>query len=406
MAYGTKCGESITDIFISDQDLVDSLTIGYLNSTGLWYLSNTLCICGLLNREWASNGGDCVEQVFRGSTGCHAAFLRSYDTATNRYRLVMSGKNDHGQLGNYSTEWSSSMVSPIDCADFSHAATGSSHTVGVKVDGSLWTWGRNNHFQLGITNTISRSSPVQVSASGWKKVAAGEFSTFAITANNSLYAWGKSDHGQTGIPSVTATTVSTPTLVGSNFKCVSAGSDYAIALKTDNTLWAWGFNTDGRLGLGDTISRSSPVQICVGKYWKKITAGYMQAAAIDMDNNLYVWGCNGCANLGLGTTIAQRVSCPVQIGCSVAWRDITINCHIGAGISTEGKLYLWGDNTCSLIPSPESGLYCVPTLSKLPDYYTTTINNCSGATGCSFCTRESVTATDKTLYILSQSSYI
>lgn len=395
MAYGTKCGESISDIFLTEKEVLDELTTGYISVSGLCYSNSTSISCSVIGRlitQPSSVRTKCVEQIFKGSTGCHLALIRKVSACDPaRTRLQLLGKNDHGQLGTFNNNWCTMPQNPIDCADYSHAAMGSSHTLAVKVDGSLWSWGRNNCFQLGITNTISRSSPVQVSVSGWKKVAAGEFSSYAITSNNSLYAWGKSDHGQSGVQSVSNTTLSVPLFVGSDYKCVQAGSDYALALKTDNTLWTWGYNVDGRLGLGDTISRSSPVQICVGKQWKKISAGYRQAAAIDIDNKLYVWGCNERANLGLGTTIPQMVSCPVQIAPSVSWREVSLNCDIGTGISSTGHLYTWGCNVCLMLGLGVTTCIQSSPTSRIED-------NCSSSDW------ENVVATDKSVYFLSRSN--
>jgi alpha-tubulin suppressor-like RCC1 family protein len=336
MVFRTKCGESLTDTFLTEEDLVNSVTVGCLVATGTADESPRIIpTCP-------------VESLAKGTTGYHTAFIQCAISGSSKYRLGTIGINTNGELGDFTRVTNTCPgVFPIDCADYSDAATGSSHTLAVKVNGSLWAWGRNNCNQIGDTNTISRSSPIQVSASGWKKVAAGEFNSFAISSNNQLYAWGNACHGQSGIPSVSNTTLSIPLLVGNDYKCVSAGQNFALALKTDNTIWSWGYNDDGRLGLNDTISRSSPVQICAGSNirWKKISAGLISAAAIDLDGNIYVWGCNcTCSNLGLGTTVAQSISCPVQLSSSLKWRDVSVGSRAGAAISTEGNLYVWGSN--------------------------------------------------------------
>lgn len=37
-----------------------------------------------------------------------------------------------------------------------------SHSMAVKVNGEVWTWGQNNRGQLGDGTTTTRTSPVQV----------------------------------------------------------------------------------------------------------------------------------------------------------------------------------------------------------------------------------------------------
>ncbi|HLD63535.1 MAG TPA: hypothetical protein VI913_01430, partial [Candidatus Peribacteraceae bacterium] len=94
----------------------------------------------------------------------------------------------------------------------------------IKTNGTLWSWGYNTEGQLGFSDIIGRSSPVQVGTlAAWAKIGAAEYTSFAI--------------------------------------------------KIDGTLWAWGYNTKGALGLGDTIKRSSPVQVGTLASWVKIVGG-------------------------------------------------------------------------------------------------------------------------------------
>lgn len=400
MAYGTKCGENIADIFLTEEDLIDSLTVGCLFATGNRYPGSYLC-CRAYNIPTCP-----VESLAKGTMGDHTAFIQCSSIGTSKYRLGTAGRNLRGQLGDFTTiDSTCPSVFPIDCANYSHAATGAEHTLAVKVDGSLWAWGYNLCNQLGDPNTaISRSSPIQVSASGWKKVGAGGYNSFAISSNNQLYAWGDALEGQLGIPSVSNTSLSIPLLVGNDYKCVAAGHRFALALKTDNTIWSWGYNNDGRLGLGDTISRSSPVQICAGSNtrWKKISAGYRSAAAIDFDGNIYVWGCNTSAsNLGLGTTIAQCISCPVQLSSSLKWRDVSVNLTAGAAISTNGNLYVWGSNTCGRL-----GLNCTVTsyVACTPTNISTPLTGTWGMSCFDSGEVESVNVTDTAIYFVTRTT--
>ena len=79
-------------------------------------------------------------------------------------------------------------------------------------DGTLWTWGQNQHGELGQNNKTQYSSPKQVgSATDWDTV-------------------------QTRHPLM-------------------------IARKTDGTVWVWGENEKGSLGQNNQTQYSSPVQI-------------------------------------------------------------------------------------------------------------------------------------------------
>lgn len=51
--------------------------------------------------------------------------------------------------------------------------------IGLKTDGTIWTWGYNYYGQLGSGTTTNRSSPVQVGAlTTWQSVAAGRFAQY------------------------------------------------------------------------------------------------------------------------------------------------------------------------------------------------------------------------------------
>ncbi len=78
------------------------------------------------------------------------------------------------------------------------------HSMALKKDGTVWTWGRNDGGQLGNNNTSNKSLPVQVKggASGSEyltdvvQVTAGNWHSMALKANGTVYAWGWGQYGQ------------------------------------------------------------------------------------------------------------------------------------------------------------------------------------------------------------------
>lgn len=218
----------------------------------------------------------------------------------------------------------------------------------VRQDGTLWAWGINSFAQLGIGNTVSKSSPVQVgSLTNWKQVTLSTYA-LAIKADGTLWAWGRNSEGQLGIGNTLAR--SSPVQVGllANWKQVSAsGVNLTAAVKTDGTLWAWGDNTSGSLGLGDTVGRSSPVQVGLLTNWKQVTVTGSSTTsgvvALKTDGTLWAWGDNTSGRLGLGDT-AHRSS-PVQVGSLADWtQGLAGNNHVLA-VKTDGTLWSWGLNS-------------------------------------------------------------
>ena len=125
-----------------------------------------------------------------------------------------------------------------------------SHTMAIKIDGTLWAWGWNSTGRLGLGNSVETNTPTRVGTeTNWSSVSAGSH-TMAIKNNGTLWAWGDNSAGQLGLGNFEDR--NTPTQVGTetNWSSVSAGSAYTMAIKSDGTLWAWGWNNTGQLGLG------------------------------------------------------------------------------------------------------------------------------------------------------------
>ncbi|MCL2373998.1 MAG: hypothetical protein FWC65_01990, partial [Treponema sp.] len=69
-------------------------------------------------------------------------------------------------------------------------SAGSSHTVAVGLDGSLWAWG-DNRGQLGDGTMQARHRPVRIGRDlDWETAAAGTNHSAGIRADGSLWAWG------------------------------------------------------------------------------------------------------------------------------------------------------------------------------------------------------------------------
>jgi alpha-tubulin suppressor-like RCC1 family protein len=159
---------------------------------------------------------------------------------------------------------------------WSQIAAGALHSLAVKTDGTLWSWGSNSYGQLGLGDgyTISRSSPVQVGAlTNWADVAAGYSHSIAVKTDGTLWSWGNNGSGRLGQNNTINR--SSPVQVGAltGWVQASGASESSSAVKNDGTLWSWGRNNNGQLGLNDTANRSSPVQVGALATWSKIAIG-------------------------------------------------------------------------------------------------------------------------------------
>ena len=65
---------------------------------------------------------------------------------------------------------------------------------------ALFTWGNNNIGMLGLGNTTYYSSPKQVgSVNNWSKVDGGDSHSLAVKIDGTLWAWGYNATGQLGL---------------------------------------------------------------------------------------------------------------------------------------------------------------------------------------------------------------
>lgn len=165
----------------------------------------------------------------------------------------------------------------------------------VKTNGTLWSWGNNSYGNLGLNDTILRSSPVQVgTATNWGKLSRTTYAQggpinppfrrkiFSVKTDGSLWVWGSGRYGGIGLND--AIDRSSPTQIGSltNWSFVSEESGTTMAVKTDGTLWSWGANNNGSLGVNVSIQRSSPVQIGTDTNW--VYAATSRTASIMLKN--------------------------------------------------------------------------------------------------------------------------
>jgi hypothetical protein len=93
--------------------------------------------------------------------------------AATNVQAAINELNATGQLGLNDIADRSSPVQVGALTTWSKAEAGHSHTVALRSNGTVWTWGSNSLGQLGRSDVTNRSSPVQVgSFTGWSDVAA------------------------------------------------------------------------------------------------------------------------------------------------------------------------------------------------------------------------------------------
>ena len=281
----------------------------------------------------------------------------TYDSPVSGY-LWAWGENGSGTMGVNDT--TAARSSPIQVGTNStwsvlgNSGSESQFAMGIKSDGTFWTWGKNTNGALGLNDTVWRSSPTQVPGTylvpsdedpynDRTGTIASRNSTQAIKSDGTLWTMGYNEFGQFGFGS-NGDRLSSPTQVGTDttWNHITTGRDSGfVAIKTDGTLWSWGRNGNGTLGLGNQTSISSPTQVGTDTTWLGVTMQAQTTQAIKTDGTLWVWGGNSVGSLGLNNTTSHFS--PVQLpgtwrncGCTVADSQLAMK--------TDGTLWGWGRN--------------------------------------------------------------
>ena len=156
--------------------------------------------------------------------------------------------------------------------------------------------------------------------------------------------------------------------VGVITKAIVAGGYHSLALTTDGKIYAWGNNQYGQLGDGTTLSKISPVLVNLppGVTAKAISAGLSFSAALTSDGKVYTWGDNQYGQLGDGTTISKTSPVLVNLPPNVNITTISSGIHHNLALTADGKIYGWGSNASGEVGDGTNVMRTSPVSVNLP----------------------------------------
>ena len=213
-----------------------------------------------------------------------------------------------GALGDNTTDNRSSPVAVVGAHSFINIATAAARSLALKSDGSIWSWGSDATAygtSLG-TNTINshKSSPVLVAGShSFINIASGDYHSLGLKIDGTVWGWGIQYSLLAGLTSgalgdnSTGSRTSPIQVAGAHsFIKIACGKIHSLGLKADSSLWAWGQNIYGQLGHNDTNYRSSPVQVVGSHSFISITGGNTNSLGLKSDGSCWYWGSLGGNN--------------------------------------------------------------------------------------------------------------
>jgi alpha-tubulin suppressor-like RCC1 family protein len=309
------------------------------------------------------------------------------------------GYNKFGQLGNniniddsYSTNPIPALVAGVPA--FVQLAAGDNHSCGLTADGKAYCWGKNLYGQLGSstnnnTNTAT-PTPTEVTAAGlpaFDQLVAGSNHTCGRTSNGKAYCWGHNNVGQLGNdtnnndtpnPTPTEVTMGTPPA----FVQLTAGGSHTCGLTADGKVYCWGRNTFGQGGNNTNTGfangsnpNPTPTEVTLGTppAFVQVEAGANHTCGLTTEGKVYCWGNNIAGQLGNSTNFTVVPPNPNPTPTLIAGAPVFSQLSLGAfhtcGLTPDAQAYCWGNNSQGQLGSNGSvgvDTY-TPTQINLPD---------------------------------------
>lgn len=177
-------------------------------------------------------------------------------------RVACWGLNGSGQVDG--TVASMMVTAPTIVAGVSgvrQISVGSAHSCAVRVDGTVWCWGRNLEGQLGRgTSTFSETAGPVPGLSGAVEVASGYRFACARLDDGTVRCWGDGHFGQLGDGTGTSRRAPAAVTGIDDATHLTLGEYSTCVVRASGRVWCWGYNADGELADGTAAHRSVPVQ--------------------------------------------------------------------------------------------------------------------------------------------------
>ena len=252
-------------------------------------------------------------------------------------------------------------------------SAGNNFTLCLNIKGEIWGCGNNYSGQLGngsYENPDGFVTPLYISE--LKKVVAGKggYHTLACKADGSVFAWGKNDNYQLGLGAGDADNRNTPqpvsdinTVLG-DVLGIGAGTTHSLAVNQDGAVLAWGYNLRNQLGINNTTVSFSENPVLVSLFpgnAVKTECGYSFSGALTSNGVLYLWGSNWRGQLGVetdGNNSSESYYTPQErsdLGTGLDFRCGTVHTLAIIENGEDNALYSWGDNQSDQLGIPGAG---------------------------------------------------
>ena len=236
--------------------------------------------------------------------------------------------------------------------------------LGVKEDGTMWSWGANKPASLGIgINALMQepnlAEPNLITGIHWdeiKEIRHITARTLVIKKNGELWGWGRNVSSWLGLsPAPENDEIMEPTQIGTDTDWDTFLFDdqtYLVASiqKNDGSIWMAGDITTYQIPTMNPDTH--PDSCCSNEWvkvfeaednWKKITSGSKTMLGLKHDGTIWAWGSNEFGSTGQNT-FEGYTKTPTQIGSKTNWVDVQAVGGNGFAINTNNEMWSWGEN--------------------------------------------------------------
>jgi len=236
------------------------------------------------------------------------------------------------------------------------------HSSLITSEGRIFTWGGNNHGQLGDGTYVNSLVPKDITSQfnlavgeGITEVSLGYYSSSAMTSEGRMFTWGYNYYGQLGNGMMTQK--NTPQDITSQFGLnvgekivgISMGDSHTSAITSESRIFTWGRNNYGQLG-DDVLDQLSPMDITskfslnVSETFIQLSLGRYHSSVLTSDGRYFTWGYNNSGQLGDGTNIEKEASqFNLNLGETISL--VSLGGYHSSLLTSDGEIFTWGYNT-------------------------------------------------------------
>lgn len=210
----------------------------------------------------------------------------------------------------------------------------------------LFVWGRNDSGELGLSHECYVDSPTMLDQNLFDSrvidLAAGFCHSVAVTENGNVYTWGKNDNYQLGYDTKKQSR-NKPVSLSLNLMVlsVSCGSDFTMVVTREGKVYSWGIGSSGQLGHGNKRGYVTPKLIENLENIKRVECGYCHALFLQINGSLFTCGSNERGSTGVGSDEGYHLS-PIRLELNDV-KEIFVYEGSSLALSENGTLYRWGE---------------------------------------------------------------